>query len=377
MLKRLYIHNYKCLVNFEIDFDKDVSLFLGGNGSGKTSVLSALYEVQQFILKNDRLDDKDNDIFKTSSLTRWTDDVIQKFELDIEGNGGIYKYALEIEHFPEKKLLRVKTESLLFDSQPLFKFSIDYENGEAVGNGRLFNDSQSSQEGIFYPIDWFRSGLGTVQERHDNRLLSWFKNWLRGLFIAQIIPVTMSFDIERNEPHPEPTLSNFAAWLSYWNNENREGISAVEEELREIIDGFKIFRFAQFGAKTILELKINKYFYRFDELSDGQKALAALYTLVYCVPENSTICIDEPENFLALPEIQPWLNILHEQVAERKLQVLLISHHPSLINFLASDAGHWFAREQDYHTRIENITKQDEDGLSLAELIELGWVYGD
>jgi predicted ATPase len=116
--------------------------------------------------------------------------------------------------------------------------------------------------------------------------------------------------------------------------------------------------------------------YDFDELSEGQKVLIALYTLVYCTPENSLICIDEPENFLALPEIQPWLNVLREQCEERKLQALLISHHPSLINFLATDSGYWFSR-QDNHTRIEKIAKQDGEGLSLAQLIEIGWIYGD
>ena len=49
MLKRLYVHNYKCLVNFEINFDQDISLFLGANGTGKTSVLTALCEMQKFI----------------------------------------------------------------------------------------------------------------------------------------------------------------------------------------------------------------------------------------------------------------------------------------------------------------------------------------
>jgi predicted ATP-binding protein involved in virulence len=42
MLKRLYIHNYKCLVNFEINFDKDISLFLGANGSGKSITQKAV-----------------------------------------------------------------------------------------------------------------------------------------------------------------------------------------------------------------------------------------------------------------------------------------------------------------------------------------------
>ena len=379
MLKRLYVHNYKCLVNFEINFDKDISLFLGANGSGKTSVLTALCEIQKFILFNVRLDDKrldDKDrVFKTSSLTRWGDDLIQKFEIEIEGNDGVYTYALEIEHQPEKNLTRVIIENLFFDNQPLYKFFIEEEGGMPLGKGRLFNDNKPNNEGIAYASDWSGSGLGSVQERYDNKKLVWFKKWLESLFIIHINPNAIKIDMDREESHPELDLSNYVAWLSYWNNENREGLALVESRLREIIKGFSSFKFSQYGAKKILELKINKQVYRFDELSDGQKTLAALYTLIYCVPENSLICIDEPENFLALPEIQPWLNELREQCKERNIQALLISHHPSLINFLATYSGYWFSR-QDNHTRIEKITKQDDDGLPIAQLIEMGWLYG-
>ena len=96
--------------------------------------------------------------------------------------------------------------------------------------------------------------------------------------------------------------------------------------------------------------------------------------MVYCVPENSLICIDEPENFLALPEIQPWFDTLYDQCAERGLQALLISHHPKIINLLASDSGYWFSRENNL-TRIQKISPEDESGLSIAELIDRGWIY--
>ena len=378
MLKRLYVHNYKCLVNFEINFDQDISLFLGANGSGKTSVLTALCEIQKFILFNVRLDDKrldDRDrVFKTSALTRWGDDPIQKFEIEIEGNDGVYKYELEIEHQPEKSLARVKTENLFFNNQFLYKFFIEAEEGMQVGKGRLFNDNKATNDGIFYASDWFSSGLGSVQERYDNKKLIWFKKWLENLFIIHINPSAMKIDMDREESHPELDLSNYVAWLNYWNNENSEGVFSVVSELKEIIKGFASFKFSQSGAKKILEVKIKKQLYRFDELSDGQKSLAALYTLIYCIPENSVIFIDEPENFLALPEIQPWLNTLYDQCDERGVQALLISHHPKIINFLANDSGYWFSRENNL-TRVQKISSENESELSIAELIERGWIY--
>jgi predicted ATP-binding protein involved in virulence len=39
MMKRLYVHNFRCLENFPLEFgDRSSLLLLGGNGAGKTTV---------------------------------------------------------------------------------------------------------------------------------------------------------------------------------------------------------------------------------------------------------------------------------------------------------------------------------------------------
>jgi len=76
------------------------------------------------------------------------------------------------------------------------------------------------------------------------------------------------------------------------------------------------------------------------ELSNGQRAIIAPRTLLHCLPEQgAALCVDEPENFLALPEIQPWLDALYDRVEDERPRALLVSHHPRLINRLAEDAG--------------------------------------
>jgi predicted ATPase len=101
--------------------------------------------------------------------------------------------------------------------------------------------------------------------------------------------------------------------------------------------------------------------YRLVESSDGQKMLIALYTLIYGTKsEDYTLCIDEPENFLALPEIQPWLMRLYDICGEGQLQALLISHHPELIDYLlASPIGYWFERQSNASVRVKRISGND------------------
>ena len=93
--------------------------------------------------------------------------------------------------------------------------------------------------------------------------------------------------------------------------------------------------------------------------------------------EDYTLCIDEPENFLALPEIQPWLRQLYDCCDEGKLQALLISHHPECINYLlASPIGYWFERQSNAPVRVRKISSEeaDDSGLKISELIARGWL---
>ena len=45
MLQRIYADNFRCLSNFELDLD-EANIFLGANGTGKTSVLHILRCIQ-------------------------------------------------------------------------------------------------------------------------------------------------------------------------------------------------------------------------------------------------------------------------------------------------------------------------------------------
>jgi predicted ATP-binding protein involved in virulence len=135
MLKKIYIHNFKCFVNFEIELD-NINLLLGNNGSGKTTLFEVLLKLQQLICSNRRVDEQP-EMFSSADLPRMGyASNIQRFELQLDGNGGLYAYVVEIEHDPNKELVRICTESLTWNEQPLYEFKIEtdkygYQKGEA------------------------------------------------------------------------------------------------------------------------------------------------------------------------------------------------------------------------------------------------------
>ncbi|QKQ76684.1 AAA family ATPase [Nostoc sp. TCL240-02] len=373
MLKRIYIDNFRGLVNFEMNFDS-INLFLGGNGTGKSTVFEALRKIQAFVSGRKNLEE----IFESTDCTRWQNLKIQRFELEITGNNGHYKYELAIRHNPNKN--HIEYERLWFNNQILLKL----EDNQF----QIFREDTSELENIPFPssISDFISLISLFSENTNTTKLAWFTKRMQRFIIVQIIPSLMVDGSEKEEISLDFRMENFVSWYRYIS-EDQGKVSELMKILQDVLEGFVSFKFEQFSERyrtlklrfTTGEDRKNIIDYRFSELSDGQKVLIALYTLLYCTQsEDYTLCIDEPENFLALPEIQPWLVQLYDLCSEQKIQALLISHHPELINYLlASPIGYWFERQSNAPVRVKKISNEvaESTGLPVSELIARGWLY--
>ena len=116
------------------------------------------------------------------------------------------------------------------------------------------------------------------------------------------------------------------------------------EALRKVLDDFQSIRMERVGSEArafiiVFEGQNGRYELRLDELSDGQRALIALYALVNLAGDQDVLFLDEPDNYLSLAEIQPWLMALSDTCGTRPRQAILCSHHPELIDYLGSEAG--------------------------------------
>ena len=171
MLKRLYANNYRCLVNFEISFD-ELTLLVGPNGGGKSTLFDILYGVRHLIENNAKI----SSIFSHEDLTAWVKNFEQTFELDVRGTEGLFSYKLVISHNPDIKKQRIELEHLLLDGKPLFEFK--------QGEVQLYHDDHVP--GPKYSFDWSVSALATIAPRADNKKLTWFKEWAEKLFILSL-----------------------------------------------------------------------------------------------------------------------------------------------------------------------------------------------
>ncbi|NCO53595.1 MAG: ATP-binding protein, partial [Deltaproteobacteria bacterium] len=100
-----------------------------------------------------------------------------------------------------------------------------------------------------------------------------------------------------------------------------------------------------------------------------------LYSLLLCLKDlDHTIFLDEPENYISLPEIQPWVMALSDACAEGFDQAVLISHHPELIDYLGAECGKWMERGPLGPARVKKLPEKLDDVLKLSEQIARGWM---
>jgi hypothetical protein len=97
---------------------------------------------------------------------------------------------------------------------------------------------------------------------------------------------------------------------------------------------------------------------RLDEIFDGQRALVALYSLIRLASgQGYTLFLDEPDNYVALAEIQPWLIDLADACGGNIPQAVLCSHHPELIDYLGADRGVFLEHELSGVTRAKALAE--------------------
>ncbi|HXC43524.1 MAG TPA: AAA family ATPase [Candidatus Dormibacteraeota bacterium] len=362
MLTRIYIDNFRCFVNFEYKPERK-QLLLGANGSGKSSLLDAIRYVKSFIAG-------DENPFTASTRTRWQDRPLEVIEIDAFLDSREYKYRVEIRFEPETRQVSVNSESLKVSGVPSFE----------LANGRLRFYLDATNQQTAEPPDRTRSAL--YLSRLSNPYVERFMQWLDSLHCLRIdaYPGEMDENADSGESQPDYELGNFACWYRYllqaYPAENVNFLTAMKNSM----DGFRELRFYSSGGgaeqlRAVFRVAENKLVnYALSELSDGQRYLLGLYLVLhFLISQGRTVFIDEPDNFISLREIQPWLQAAEEAVENHRGQLILISHHPEILNQWAQRHGLRFFREDNGHVRTEKFKVDPNGNLQPAELIARGW----
>jgi predicted ATPase len=127
MIQRLYVHDFRCLENFELILKYLPSaLLIGKNGSGKSAIASVLGILQNI----GRGVNKVGQLVQLKEFTRGRYDVPIRLEIEVLLENKLYKYITSLE-LPEKfKEIRVCEEQLIVSGELIYTNSLksDYKS---------------------------------------------------------------------------------------------------------------------------------------------------------------------------------------------------------------------------------------------------------
>ncbi|MEP7119585.1 MAG: AAA family ATPase [Byssovorax sp.] len=365
-ITRLYINNYRSFVNFELRPGRR-SLLLGYNGSGKSSVFDVVTGIRDLVRTNSDV----KEVFPTDTVTKFGGSPEQRFELDIDTERGMLRYALRVSHQLEEKTATIASEELTLEGKPLYSF--------ADGEVWLLSEGETVAKGPFQ-FSPQRSYLASFDPKTQFSPIGLFKNFLERCWILRLDPLRMNASAPSEDGFFMGNGVNFASYCRHVLQEAPENMQQAHEALREIIPGFRNLRMQSAGRSKVLVVTFrypggNTYDIDFDALSDGQKTLVVLYTVLHVIARDRPVLwLDEPDNFVAIREIQPFLTELSDISDETGLQVILISHSPEVIDYIGPEGAILLERPEGGHTRIGTLPTGG--ALRLSELMARGWLAG-
>jgi hypothetical protein len=370
MITRLYANNFRCLVAFKAEFDS-FGVLCGPNGAGKSSVFDAVRLLRNLGTGDGMLGGTGEQDVRRLEFTDWLDSTVQEFELGLNASGHALEYVLHIEQKADFERPRITHEKALCDGQALFERDLD---------GVRFQRADGSQTG--FPLDWRQAALAAIQPRGVNiSKLALLQEAVAKLLILRPNPRNMEAESKSEARHPDLSMTNLTSWYRSLYQE-QEWTDALRDSLRNMWPDFRSFKLVDAGLNTkALQLRFEHPGSKpvslfFDQLSDGERALIGLYMVRAAMETGAlrTAMIDEPDNFVGLPELQPWVLSMRELLDDEH-QLILISHHPEILSSSGEANGRYLWR--DNHTSPSRIGPlKVPDGMTAAEAVARGWARG-
>ncbi len=326
MIRRLYVHNFRCLENFDLSFSgKSSVLLIGKNGAGKTTVGLALEILQRIARGTNRV----ADLVKPKDLNRGRTDVPLRFEIEVELTGKVYEYAVAFEFPAGFKELRVLEEKLTVAGKPVYTREL-----AQVHLAKMGWETEAA-----FRIDWHLVALPTVQEQSPSDPLFIFKKWLAQMLIFRPIPslILGASDSKDETLQPNPTVTNFGGWFSGLLAYAPAAYTRIDEYLKQVMPDLKDIKNPVIGVDSrnlVVQFSNDQGSLNlpFEDLSDGEKCfMICALVLAANDAHGAVVCFwDEPDNYLAPSEVGHFVLGLRKAF-ESGGQFIATSHNPEAI----------------------------------------------
>jgi predicted ATPase len=325
VIRRLYVHNFRCLENFELPISGQSSLLLiGKNGSGKTTVALALQIFQKIAGGTNRV----GDLVQPKDLARGDASVPIRFEIELDLEAKVYEYSVAFEFPSGFKELRVREEKLVVSGKPIYSRELAEVHLATAGQ----------EKDADFRIDWHVVALPIFQQRPVGDPLSIFRQWLARMLILKPVPSLISGDSDEDTLQPNLPVTNFGAWYSGVLARALSATVKIVTYLKEVMPDLRDIKSERVG-KNSRALKVEfsnaqgNVSVQFEDLSDGEKCFM-ICALVLASNEvyGPLLCFwDEPDNHLDISEVGHFVLALRKAFQSGGGQFIATSHNAETI----------------------------------------------
>ena len=295
MLQRLYVHNFKCLENFEFSLrEMSSALLIGKNGVGKSTLASSLELFQSIGRGANRV----GKLVQPKDFSPGRSNIPMRFEIEVLLGDRLYKYILALELPEGFKELRV------FEEQFMVSGELIYSRREAQ-----VTLASRDREAKFL-VDWHLIALPVIQEQSDTDPIRIFRTWLARMIILSPIPSLITGDSSDETLEPKRDGSNFGSWFSGLLSRYPAAYKEIDKYLQNVMPDISDIQNELIGKdfKSMIarfEKNNTTLSIEFKDLSDGEKCFflcaVVLAANKYYGP---LFCFwDEPDNYLSLSEV--------------------------------------------------------------------------
>lgn len=363
MIQRLYVHNFKCLENFELTTKGlHSALLIGKNGTGKSTIARVLEILQAIGRGTNRV----GKLVTPNDFTQERTQVPIRFEIEVLLEKKLCKFVLALELPETFKELRVAEEQLVVDGQPIYSRK---QAQVALHAGPTTSEAK-------FLVDWHLIALPVIQRQSDKDPLNLFKTWLAQTIILAPIPSLMRADSTTGTQEPKRDGSDFGEWFYSLLSRFPAAYSPTKEYLQQLMPDFRDVKNDVVG-KDIRSMLVefqrgsDEMTIAFSDLSDGEKCffLSAVVVVANRFYGPLFCFWDEPDNYLSLSEVGHFVVELRHTF-ERTGQILMSSHHPETIRRFAEENTFVLTRKSHLEpTRIRTLGELSVSGDRISALI--------